>query len=117
MRWWDSFLRSFGFNRPRLQGRAIATTADNAGADLYTFYLAWNASTDPTVTGYRIYAGQASGGPYTYRGSPKDVGNVLDGSFGVRDPGTYYFVIRGILGAGGETQPTNEIAQTWSPNP
>ena len=110
-------MRAFGFNRPRQQGRNTTTTADGLGGDLHTFYYAWDASTDPGTVGYRLYVGRTSGGPYDYRGSPKEVGNVLDATFGVREAGAYYAVVKAVNATNDEGPPTNEIAQTWFPTP
>jgi|SRR3990167_78403 len=52
------------------------------------------------ASGYDIYVGLAPGGPYTYDGSPtydtspKDVGNVVLGTFNVEGAGPYYFVVK-----------------------
>jgi hypothetical protein len=59
--------------------------------------LTWNASIDPTTTGYHIWAGRTSrflGGTYDATGSPKDVGNVTTGTFDLLgNNGVWYFAI------------------------
>ena len=113
---WDQLLRALGFNRPKLQGRHLPGPTDNAGTDLHTFYYAWDASLDPSTTGYRLYVGRTAGGPYNYTGSPKDMGNALDGSFGVRDAGTFYAIVKAYNAANQESAASSEIAQTWAPS-
>jgi hypothetical protein len=52
-------------------------------------HLAWDASPDPTVTGYRIHAGQRSG-VYTLA---NDVGNVLDGAIDLPTLGHWFTAV------------------------
>ena len=73
-----------------------------------TFFLAWDASTDPNTVGYRGKTGQQSGA-YTIT---KDFGNVLDGSIEVSEGGWYAVVV--ALNAGGqESTLTNEVFQNF----
>jgi hypothetical protein len=59
--------------------------------------LTWNASLDPSTTGYHIWAGRDSrflGGTYDATGSPKDVGNVTTGTFDLLgNNGVWFFAI------------------------
>lgn len=96
-------------------GRMLPSPAMNAGADLHLFYLAWDASTDPNAVGYKIRATFQDGS--TAPGSPKDVGNHLDGHFGVRRAGTYTFTIVSYNNSGDESTPTSSVDQTWTPGP
>jgi hypothetical protein len=55
--------------------------------------LTWNASVDPSTTGYHIWAGRSSG-VYDATGSPKDVGNVTTGTFDLLgNNGVWFFAI------------------------
>ena len=102
----------FGF-KAKPMGRFMPGPAINAGADLHLFYLAWDASTSPLVVGYRIKATFQDG---TVLPS-KNVGNGLDGSYGVRRGGTYTFVVVGLFADNSETAPTGAVIQTWTPGP
>jgi hypothetical protein len=71
--------------------------------------LAWDASTEPTVTGYRLYYGNSSG-VYT---QVVDAGNRTDYTVTGLDAGaTYYFAAKAYTGAGSESASSNEISYT-----
>lgn len=55
-----------------------------------TFY--WTQNPEPTITGYKIYAGRATGA-YDAAGSPKDMGNNLSGTFTTDAEGLWYFAL------------------------
>lgn len=81
-----------------------------------TVPLAWDASTDPTVIGYTIYAGPLSRGlsnsPSGYLVS-NNVGNVLDGTITIPYDSTWYFAI-GAYDAVPNVFLSPEFAFTWS---
>jgi len=74
--------------------------------------LEWTASTDPAVTGYRVYFGQAS---HTYAQMPgyglatgKTTSYTITGLQSAR---TYYFAVTAIDGTGNESPPSNEASK------
>ncbi len=71
--------------------------------------LAWNASADPEVTGYKIYYGTSSH-DYT---NVVDVGNVTNATIsGLADATTYYFAATTYDGVGDESAFSNEATFT-----
>lgn len=71
--------------------------------------LAWNASPTTTVTGYKLYYGQASGS-YT---ANTDVGNQLTYTVGNLTAGkNYYFAIKAYNAAGAQSEFSNEVSAT-----
>jgi len=69
--------------------------------------LGWNASSDPTVTGYYLYYGSQST-TYTNRlsagnATSKTVSNLVNGL-------TYYFVVTAYTSTGLESDPSNEVS-------
>lgn len=67
--------------------------------------LTWNASTDPSVTGYEIYYGCASG-QYTNMIS---VGEVTNATVpGLAEDATYFFAAKAVNAAGNESPFSNE---------
>jgi hypothetical protein len=69
--------------------------------------LTWYPSSDPTVLGYHIRAGQTSH-VYDAPRSPKDVGNVTTGTFELNANGVWYFVITAYK-AFGDGGPSPEV--------
>ena len=71
--------------------------------------LAWDANTEPDVTGYKVYSGTTSG---TY-GAPIDVGNVLTYTVsGLTDGQTYFFAVTAYDSFGNESGYSNEVTYT-----
>lgn len=69
--------------------------------------IAWDASTDPTVAGYKIYYGGASGG-YT---NSISVGNTTSGTIpGLIEGRTYYFAATATNNSGLESDFSTEIS-------
>jgi hypothetical protein len=69
--------------------------------------LAWTPSSDPTVVGYFVYYGSASG-IYTQSIS---LGNVTSAVIsGLQDGTTYFFVVRAYDILGLESVPSNEVS-------
>jgi hypothetical protein len=72
----------------------------------YEVKLAWNASTSPDVTGYRIHYGPASG---TYLFTIV-LGNVTSTTVsGLAERTTYHFAVSAINAAGLESDYSNEV--------
>jgi hypothetical protein len=71
--------------------------------------LAWDASPDASVVGYRVYFGGASGN-YT---NSANVGNVTNATFNnLPDGSTYYFAAVSYTAQGFESDYSNEISYT-----
>src|SRR6266436_2317289 len=79
--------------------------------------LAWDADSDPSVVGYRLYSGTTSG-VYT---QTTEVGNALGASVSnLANGNTYFFVVTAYNAAAVESAPSNEvsyIASTSTPTP
>lgn len=63
--------------------------------------LAWASSTSAGVTGYKVYRGTASGGPYTLIATVGTTTNYTDNT--VQSGLTYYYVITAVAGATNES--------------
>lgn len=73
----------------------------------HTAVLTWTASTDPNVSGYNVYRGSVSGGPYTKLNS--NPFNALDyNDVTVVSGHTYFYVVTAISSAG-ESNNSNEV--------
>lgn len=84
----------------------ITHTKQNANSG--SIRLAWDASIDPSVTGYRIYWSVGAGPPYP---NSVDVGLVLTYLLtGLTPRGNYEFVAT-AYNASGESGPSNEISE------
>ena len=82
-----------------LSGTACAQLAP------HSVTLSWTASISSGVTGYRIYRGTASGGPYTILNSVVGT-SYMDAS--VQAGATYYYVVTAVDGSGIESAYSNE---------
>src|SRR5258708_20013854 len=70
--------------------------------------LSWNASSSP-VTGYNVYRGQVSGGPYTkVTSAPVSVTSDVDST--VRSGSTYYYTVTSIDSSNMESGFSNETS-------
>jgi fibronectin type 3 domain-containing protein len=70
--------------------------------------LSWNASTSPSITGYNVYRGNISGGPYSKVNSALDA--LLSYSDGTVQSGqTYYYVTTALDSAGAESSYSSEV--------
>ncbi len=79
---------------------------------VYSIVLAWDASTDPTVTGFKIYEGGASRA-YT---NVVDVGSALTYTFTNVASGTYFFAATAYASANLESDYSPEVG-TLIPQP
>ncbi|MEI8342461.1 MAG: Ig-like domain-containing protein [Verrucomicrobiota bacterium] len=76
--------------------------------------LAWNPSSDSSVTGYRLHYGTTSG---TYT-TTLDLGKTSTVTLSNLTPGIpYYFVVTAYNASGAESTPTNEISATTNGSP
>jgi hypothetical protein len=70
--------------------------------------LAWDASPDPNVAGYKLYYGTSSGN-YS---NTINVGKVTSYSVSGLAPGTYYFAVSAYDASGNESSFSNEAIKT-----
>jgi hypothetical protein len=96
----------------------FASNASNAGISeslsgtgvtpqTYSVSLTWDASTS-TVTGYNVYRGTVSGGPYTRLNSSLDAGTTfVDGAVAASQ--TYYYVTTAVNSSGQESTYSNQV--------
>jgi Big-like domain-containing protein/fibronectin type III domain protein len=83
---------------------AIATTQPASAANLR---LAWNSSSDPSVTGYNLAYGSSSG----HYSNSINAGNSTSATVGSLTPGaTYYFVVTAYNSIGLQSLPSNEVS-------
>lgn len=74
--------------------------------------FAWDANTEPDLSGYRLYAGTTGTG--TYGVSPvATFGLVTTGTFTVGSPGPWFFALKAINAAGTESGVSNELTGTF----
>jgi Abnormal spindle-like microcephaly-assoc'd, ASPM-SPD-2-Hydin len=86
-----------------LTGTGTATTPPT----VHSVDLSWNSSTS-TVTGYNIYRGKTSGGPYTKLNSSTDTAtNYIDST--VTSSTTYYYVTTAVNSNGQESPYSNQV--------
>jgi fibronectin type 3 domain-containing protein len=64
--------------------------------------LGWTASTSTGVTGYNVYRGNASGGPYTVLNSSL-VGSLTYTDSTVQAGQTYFYVVTAVDSTGAES--------------
>lgn len=83
------------------------------GAVAHSVSLNWTASTSSGVTGYKVYRGTASGGPYSLLTTVGTTTSATDGS--VTSGQTYYYVLTAVAG-GVESSYSNQ-AQAAIPTP
>jgi hypothetical protein len=91
-----------------------AFTGSGIAAPQHSVTLSWNASTS-TVTGYNVYRGSQTGGPYVaVNSSPDPTTSYLDNS--VAGGQTYYYVVTAVDSSGTESVYSNQV-QAVIPSP
>jgi len=83
-----------------------AGTESNGG---HSVALSWNASTSQNVTGYNIYRGVASGGPYSRVNSTLNTTTDYSDS-AIQSGQTYYYVTTAVSSQGVESAYSNQAA-------
>lgn len=91
-------------------GQVSGNSPNTPAAVQHTATLTWVASTS-TVSGYNVYRGTQSGGPYTQLNSSVVVGLSYTDST-VQVGLTYFFVVTSVDTAGGESDFSNEVSVT-----
>jgi hypothetical protein len=87
----------------------------DTGPSPHTVTLSWTASTSPNVSGYNVYRGTSSGGPYTKVNSAQIAGtSYLDTT--VQSGQTYYYVATAVGSDSSESGYSNQ-AQAVVPSP
>jgi fibronectin type 3 domain-containing protein len=85
----------------------VFAIASLAQASAQSVSLSWNADSDPTVTGYRVYYGTAAGS-YT---QSVDVGNSTSAAVaGLNSSTTYYLAVAAYNGSGNQSGYSNEVS-------
>ncbi|HTZ33595.1 MAG TPA: choice-of-anchor D domain-containing protein [Methylomirabilota bacterium] len=88
---------------------AVATTGTGVTAVSHSVALQWQASGSSGVTGYYVYRGTSSGGPYT-----KLNGSTISGTSytddGVSSGTTYYYVVTALGSDGEESVNSNQVS-------
>ncbi|SRR6266498_522448 len=78
--------------------------------------LSWNSSTSANITGYNLYRGSTSGGPYSQVNSGGLVASTLYTDSTVASGQTYYYVVTAVDSSGIESAYSNQI-QAVVPSP
>jgi predicted ribosomally synthesized peptide with SipW-like signal peptide len=92
---------------------ALAAPADLSASGNPDVTLSWTASTSSWASGYRVYRGTSSGGPYSEIGTVDGVSTTTFND--TPGAGTFYYVVRAFLGGTTWTSPaTNEVGATTS---
>jgi len=90
----------------RTTSAAVTVTVANSGQ----LTLAWDASVDPDLSGYKVYVGTSSG---VYGVNPIDVGNLTTCTITGLQAGTLYYVaVTGYNQSGAEGGFSNEVSST-----
>jgi len=88
-----------------LSGTGVGTNSPPTAT--YTVDLTWNASSS-SVSGYNVYRGSTSGGPYSKVNSKLDAGTTYsDGT--VAASNTYYYVTTAVNSSGQESKYSNQV--------
>src|SRR3954462_12000786 len=97
------------FRLSRLGGFVLVMCLGAGGvAQAANVSLAWDPSSDPSVTGYRLYWGNLPG---SYPAS-LNVGNVTQAAIGgLTDGMPYYFVVRAYNSSGTLSSPSVEVSK------
>ena len=103
---------SISFSSNALTNPTIETlTGAGVTAPQHQVQLSWGASSSSGVTGYNVYRGSVSGGPYTKINSALIVGTTYSDS-SVQAGKTYFYVTTALNGSGTESAYSNEVQAT-----
>jgi fibronectin type 3 domain-containing protein len=101
-------------------GLTITSNASNSPTNIslsgtgaatsYSTTLSWTASTS-SVTGYNVYRGTTSGGPYTKLTASVD-SNTSYADNSVQAGLTYYYVVTSVNSSGAESVYSNQVSAT-----
>src|SRR4051812_1530169 len=96
-----------------LAAAALAFAGSASFADASNLKFAWNASTDPNVTGYNLSYGTTSG-RYS---KTINAGAATSTSVSLTPGSTYYFVVTAYNSIGLQSLPSNEVSLSVSNSP
>jgi fibronectin type 3 domain-containing protein len=82
-------------------------TGTGTAATQHDVNLSWSSSSS-TVSGYNVYRGTLSGGPYGKINSSSDPGTSFSDT-SVQANETYYYVVTGVNSAGEESAYSNQV--------
>jgi len=92
----------------------MTLTVTLTGTGMHWVGLTWTDS-DPTITGYNVYRGTVSGGPYGTKVNGSDA--IISRSYADADPalvpGTAYYYVVTALNAAGESAKSNQAQVTF----
>ena len=107
---------SISFSSNALTNPTIETlTGAGVTAPQHQVQLSWGASTSTGVTGYNVYRGSVSGGPYNKINPALVVGTTYSDS-SVQAGKTYFYVTTALNGSGTESAYSNQV-QAVVPSP
>jgi hypothetical protein len=72
--------------------------------------LWWDANPETDIAGYKLYWGKATG-TYNAVGSPKNMGNVLQGGADIDETATWHFALTAYNTSGLESDHSSEAIQ------
>jgi centrosomal CEP192-like protein/HYDIN/CFA65/VesB family protein len=88
---------------------SASETASGSGATIqHAVDLSWNASTSSTISGYNVYRGTVSGGPYAKINSALDSALSYSDST-VQSGQTYYYVTTAVDSSGMESSYSSQV--------
>ena len=93
----------------------VVEALTGTGVAQHQVQLSWGASSSSGITGYNVYRGGVSGGPYTKINSALVVGTTYSDS-SVQAGKTYFYVTTALNGSGTESAYSNEV-QVTVPSP
>ena len=89
----------------------VVEALTGTGVAQHQVQLSWGASSSSGITGYHVYRGGVSGGPYTKINSALVVGTTYSDS-SVQAGKTYFYVTTALNGSGTESAYSNEVQAT-----
>ncbi|MGH9356953.1 MAG: choice-of-anchor D domain-containing protein, partial [Terriglobia bacterium] len=101
---------SFVSNAP---GSGAVTSLSATGVNKHSVALTWTTSSSPNVTGYNIYRGTVSGGPYTKLNSSVAGGTAYTDTT-VQAGQTYFYVTTAVNSQGMESADSNQATAAIS---
>lgn len=87
---------------------ALATASGSGATIQHIVDLSWNASPSASITGYNVYRGTLSGGPYSKINSALDA-SISYGDSTVQSGQTYYYATTAVDSTGVESSYSNQV--------